>query len=56
MAEMIKKVVIAAAGYGTRMLHLATNKPKHLINIRERPFLYYLLSNLKEAGLEEMIL
>jgi len=53
---MIKKVVIAAAGYGTRMLNLAKNKPKHLINVQEHPFLYYLLSNLKEAGLQEMIL
>lgn len=53
---MIKKVVIAAAGKGTRMLHLATDKPKHLIAVNDRPFLYYVLTNLKKAGIDEMIL
>jgi dTDP-glucose pyrophosphorylase len=53
---MIKKVVIAAAGRGTRMLDLSKDRPKHLIEVGGRPFLYYLLSNLKKAGLEEMIM
>lgn len=53
---MISKAVIAAAGRGTRMLQLAKNKPKHLIRVHDRPFLYYLLQNLKEAGLKELIL
>lgn len=53
---MIKKVVVAAAGQGTRMLHLTSNKPKHLIKVKERPFLAYLLDNLLEAGYKEIIL
>ncbi len=53
---MIKKVVIAAAGEGTRMLHLTTNKSKHLIRVRKRPFLAYLLDNLFLAGYRELIL
>lgn len=53
---MIKKVVIAAAGQGTRMLHLTTNKPKPLINVKERPFLAYILDNLFKAGYKEIIL
>lgn len=53
---MIKKVVVAAAGQGTRMLHLTKNKSKHLINVREKPFLAYLLTNLLRAGYEELIL
>lgn len=52
----IKKAVIAAAGKGTRMLHLAKNKPKHLLRVQNKPFLYYVLSNLKEAGIKEMII
>ena len=32
---MITKVVIAAAGQGTRMKHLTKNKSKHLINVNE---------------------
>ncbi|MFH1968118.1 MAG: sugar phosphate nucleotidyltransferase [bacterium] len=53
---MITKVVIAAAGQGTRMLRLTDNKPKHLINVRKRPFLAYLLDDLFEAGYKEIIL
>ena len=53
---MIKKVVIAAAGQGTRMLHLSKNKSKHLIKVRKKPFLSYLLDNLFEAGYRELIL
>lgn len=53
---MIKKVVIAAAGQGTRMLHLTKNKSKHLINVQKKPFLSYLLDNLLKAGYKELIL
>lgn len=53
---MIKKVLVSAAGRGSRMLHLSKDKPKHLIKINNKPFLYYLLSNLKEAGFEEIIM
>ncbi len=53
---MIKKVVIAAAGQGTRMLHLTKGKPKHLIKVKKRPFLAYLLDNLFLAGYRDLIL
>lgn len=53
---MINKVVVAAAGRGTRMLHLSQEKPKHLIEINGHPFLYYLLKNLKAAGFTEAIM
>ncbi len=53
---MIKKVVIAAAGQGTRMIHLTKNKSKHLIEVQKRPFLAYLLDNLLKAGYKELIL
>ncbi|HOW12732.1 MAG TPA: sugar phosphate nucleotidyltransferase [Candidatus Pacearchaeota archaeon] len=53
---MIKKVVIAAAGQGTRMLHITKNKSKHLIKVGKKPFLSYLLDNLIEAGFDEIIL
>jgi bifunctional UDP-N-acetylglucosamine pyrophosphorylase/glucosamine-1-phosphate N-acetyltransferase len=50
------KVVIAAAGQGTRMLHLTKNKSKHLINVQKKPFLAYLLDNLLKAGYRDLIL
>jgi len=53
---MINKVVIAAAGQGTRMLSLSENKSKHLICIQQRPFLAYLLDNILKAGYREIIL
>lgn len=53
---MINKVVIAAAGQGTRMLRLTNNKPKHLINVQKKPFLSYLLDSLFEAGYKEIIM
>jgi len=53
---MVKKVVIAAAGQGTRMLHLTKNKCKHLIKVRKKPFLAYVLDNLKKAGYKEFVL
>lgn len=53
---MIKTVVIAAAGRGTRMQSLSKDKPKHLIEVNGKPFIYYLLENLKKAGLEKIII
>jgi len=53
---MINKVLISAAGRGTRMLDLAKDKPKHLIEANGKPFLYYLLSNLKEAGFKDIVM
>jgi len=53
---MINKVVVAAAGQGTRMLHLTKKKSKHLIKVCEKPFLTYVLDNLLKAGYEDIIL
>ncbi len=52
----IKKVVVSAAGQGTRMLHLSQDRPKHLIEVNQRPFLAYLLDNILEAGYQDIIL
>lgn len=52
----INKVVIAAAGQGTRMKDLTKDKSKHLIEVNQRPFLAYLLDNLLEAGYSDITL
>jgi len=44
------KVIILAAGKGTRMLPLTEEVPKVLVEINGRPFLYYLMTKLKRAG------
>jgi len=53
---MIKKVVIAAAGQGTRMQDFSKNKSKHLIEVLKKPFLAYLLDNLIKAGYNQIII
>lgn len=53
---MVTKVVIAAAGQGTRMLGLSKEKSKHLICVENRPFLAYLMDNLVAAGYHDIIL
>jgi len=52
----VNKVVVAAAGQGTRMLELSKEKSKHLIEVNNRPFLAYLMDNLLLAGYKEIIL
>jgi len=52
----ITKVVIAAAGQGTRMKHLTLKKSKHLIEINGKPFLAYLFDNLLKAGFTDFTL
>ena len=53
---MVTKVVIAAAGQGTRMQNLTKDKPKHLIEINGKPFLAYVLDNLLKAGYNDFTL
>lgn len=49
-------MVIPAAGRGVRMQHLSKKKPKHLIEVNGKPFLYYLLENLKKSGFQDIII
>ncbi len=53
---MIKKVVVSAAGQGTRMLELTKDKSKHLIDVQDRPFFFFFLDNIYQAGYKEIIL
>lgn len=50
------KAIIAAAGRGTRMRELSKDRPKHLIEVGGRPFLIYVLENLRHAGIGEIII
>lgn len=47
------KAVILAAGKGTRMLPLTEDKPKVLVEVNGKPFLSYVIENLKKAGFDE---
>lgn len=52
----MRQVVILAAGKGLRMLPLTKDIPKPLIEINGKPFIYYILKNLKEAEFEKVFL
>ncbi len=51
---MLKKAVILAAGKGTRLEPLTETRPKCLIQVMGKSFLYYILDNLKKAGYSDI--
>ena len=53
---MIKSAVILCGGYGKRLLPLTKKTPKPMINVLEKPFLYYLIKQCKSNGIKEVIL
>ncbi len=53
---MTSTVVIMAAGRGTRMQDLANSRPKHLLPVRGRPFLDYVLERVRAAGFSEIMI
>lgn len=56
MVKNLKTIIVACAGRGTRMEELTKNTPKPLIEVHSKPFIYFLLKNIKQAGYERIIL
>ena len=52
---MTETIAIMAAGKGTRMGPITNKIPKPMIEINGRPFLHYLLTNIKKAGYKDII-
>ena len=48
------KTVILAAGKGTRMSPMTDKVPKVLVEVNEKPFLYYVFKTLRKAGLKDI--
>ena len=48
------KAVVLAGGNGTRMLEHSINNPKPLINVNNKPFLYYVIKTLEKAGVTQI--
>ena len=42
------KALVLAAGKGVRMLPYTNDKPKVLVKVAGKPFLYYVLKNLEK--------
>lgn len=52
----VKKAVIPAAGYGTRLLPASKAIPKEMIPIVDRPTIQYVIEEAIEAGIEEVLI
>jgi N-acetyl-alpha-D-muramate 1-phosphate uridylyltransferase len=56
MQHKIKKAMVLAAGYGTRLKPLTDRMPKPLVPVAGKPMIEYALDNLRAYGIEEVII
>jgi UTP--glucose-1-phosphate uridylyltransferase len=52
----VRKAVIAVAGFGTRFLPVTKTIPKEMLPILDKPIVQYIVEELADAGIEEIIL
>jgi NDP-sugar pyrophosphorylase family protein len=50
------KAVILAGGKGIRLYPITKKIPKPLLPVKKKPILYYIIENLKEYGITEIVL
>lgn len=53
---MIRRAMVLAAGFGTRLAPLTDTIPKPLAPVAGRPFLDYVLAFLRAAGIREVVI
>jgi MurNAc alpha-1-phosphate uridylyltransferase len=56
MQGKIKKAMVLAAGYGTRLKPLTDRMPKPLVPVAGKPMIEYALDRLRAYGIEETII
>jgi MurNAc alpha-1-phosphate uridylyltransferase len=56
MQSRIKKAMLLAAGYGTRLKPLTDRTPKPLVPVAGRPMIEYALDKLRAYGIEEIVI
>lgn len=54
--QKVRKAVIAAAGFGTRFLPQTKALPKEMLPLIDKPIIQYIVEELVEAGIEDIIL
>jgi MurNAc alpha-1-phosphate uridylyltransferase len=55
MRGKIKKAMVLAAGYGTRLMPLTERMPKPLVPVAGKPMIEYALERLLAYGIEEVV-
>jgi len=56
MRGKLKKAMVLAAGYGTRLKPLTDRMPKPLVTVAGKPMIEYALDKLRTYGIEEIII
>src|SRR5947209_14507414 len=54
--QRIRKAVIPAAGFGTRLLPLTKTVPKEMLPLADKPVIQYIVEEAVASGIEEVIL
>jgi UTP--glucose-1-phosphate uridylyltransferase len=54
--KKVRKAVIPAAGFGTRFLPATKAQPKEMLPIVDKPIIQYVVEELVDAGIEQIIL
>ena len=52
----VRKAVILAAGYGTRLLPATKSVPKEMLPLVDRPVIQYIVEEALAAGLDQIIM
>ena len=53
---MVKKAIIPVAGYAVRMLPVTKVLPKAMLNVANKPVIEYIIDEIIDAGIEEILL
>src|SRR4051812_30295296 len=56
MKMKVRKAVFPAAGLGTRFLPATKSQPKEMLPIVDKPIIQYVVEELVESGIEDIIL
>ena len=54
-SKLIKEAIILAGGLGTRLQSAVPDLPKCMAPVNGRPFLFYVINNLRSEGIEKFI-
>jgi len=54
--KVVRKAVIAAAGFGTRLLPQTKAMPKEMMPLVDKPIIQHIVEELVEAGIEDIVI